>query len=147
MTAPADPLAFEVLNEIGIVAQLAGTRMDRLMPEGLSTAGFFVLNHFARLGGERSPVELARAFQVTKGAMTNTVQRLEAAGLVAVAPDPADGRGKRVSITDAGRAAREDCVGRLGPSLAEVADGVGEAQLAELLPRLRHLRTWLDAHR
>ena len=39
-----------------------------------------VLNHFARLGGEKTPAQLARVFHVTKGAMTNTVGRLDAAG-------------------------------------------------------------------
>jgi DNA-binding MarR family transcriptional regulator len=142
-----DPLAFQVLNEIGIVAQLAGNRMERLMPPGLSMAGFFVLNHFVRLGGERSPLALARAFQVSKGAMTNTVQRLEAAGWVSVSPDPKDGRAKRVAITEAGRAVREACVARLGPSLAEVETGVGQPRLEALLPELRRLRAWLDANR
>lgn len=148
MTAPPDdPLAFQVLNEIGIVQQLASRRMERLLPPGLSMAGFFVLNHFARLGGERSPLALARAFQVTKGAMTNTLQRLEAAGLVAIAPDPSDGRAKRVSITPEGRRVRDACVARLAPSLAEVQAGVGADELSALLPGLRRLRAWLDEHR
>jgi DNA-binding MarR family transcriptional regulator len=147
VTAADDPLPFQVLNEVFIVAQLAGRRFERLLPEGLSMAGFFVLNHFARLGGERTPVELARAFQVTKGAMTNTVQRLEAAGLITVSPDPTDGRAKRVRLTDAGRTLRDDCVARLAPGLAEIADGVGAETLEALLPRLRVLRAWLDANR
>ena len=49
-----------------------------------------MLNHFARLGGVRSPAELAQAFQVSKGAMTNTLQRLEAGRLVKIIPDPAE---------------------------------------------------------
>lgn len=142
-----ESIGFEVLNEVGIIAQLAGNRFERLMPNGLSMAGFSVLNNFVRLGGDRTPAGLASAFQVTRGAMTNTLQRLEAAGLVTVRTDGTDRRVKRVTITDAGRAARDDCIARLGPSLAALAEGVPSAELTAVLPTLRRLRLWLDAHR
>ncbi len=97
-----DPVAFDFFTEIGIIAQLSQSRLQQALPGGLKLSHFTVLNHFARRGGEQSPAELARAFQVTKGAMTNTVQRLAARGLVAVRPDPRDGRAKLVSPTPAG---------------------------------------------
>ena len=76
--------------EISIIDQLISVRLARALPDGLSMAGFGVLVHFARRGGEESPAQLASAFQVTKGAMTNTLQRLEAMGYVRVVPDPGD---------------------------------------------------------
>ena len=105
-----DPLAFQVLNEVGILSQLSANRAARLLAPGLNLSQFSLLNHLSRLGGERSLVQLASAMQVTKAAMTNTVTRLQAKGLLAVQPDPQDGRGKRVSLTPAGLAARQQAV-------------------------------------
>jgi DNA-binding MarR family transcriptional regulator len=47
--------------------------------------------------------ELADAEQVAQPSMTALVGRLEGRGLVRREPDPADRRGVRVAITDAGR--------------------------------------------
>jgi hypothetical protein len=75
-----DPLAFVVLNEITIIAQLARTSTEKALAPDLNAASFSLLNHLARLPGDWSPARLANAFQITKGAITNTVQRLEARG-------------------------------------------------------------------
>ena len=144
---PHDPVGFRLLNEIGIIAQLSSAHFEALLPDGLSMAGFSVLNHFVRLGDERMLVDLARAFQVSKGAMTNTVQRLEARGLVEVRPDATDRRAKRVHITAAGRAMREDCVARLAPTLAALDAGFDRDALSGLLPPLAGLRAWFDGRR
>jgi DNA-binding MarR family transcriptional regulator len=142
-----DPIAFRVFNEIGIIEQLARTRFERVMPEGLTLPQFIVLNHFVRLGGERSPAALAAAMQVTKATMTSTLQRLEAKRLVQIAPDPDDGRAKRVSLTAQGRRLRDQAVAALGPELAWLTTTHGADALADLLPRLVALRTLLDTAR
>jgi DNA-binding MarR family transcriptional regulator len=143
----ADPVHFRVLNEIGIINQLAQTAFERAMPPGMTLAQFIVLNHFVRLGGTKGPAELARAFQVTKATMTSTLQRLVAKELVSVAPDPDDGRGKRVAITPQGRAMRDACIAALGPLLRRLADLWPEADADRLLPQLVALRALLDANR
>jgi DNA-binding MarR family transcriptional regulator len=144
---PADPLVFQLLNEVGIVSQLSGNRAGRLLAPGLNLSQFALLNHFARLGGERSLVQLAGAMQVTKAAMTNTVARLQAKGLLQVRADPADGRGKLVSLTDAGLAARQAAVRQLGQGLAPL-DAVADAgQLQQAVVVLRLLRQWFDQNR
>jgi DNA-binding MarR family transcriptional regulator len=79
--------------------------------------------------------------------MTSTLQRLEAKGLVAVAPDPSDGRSKRVSITDAGRAMRLACIEGLMPEIARVAKVVDPESVVKLLPELSYIRRALDADR
>jgi len=142
-----DPLAFQVLNEIGIIEQLASHRADRLLAPALNLPQFTVLNHFARLGGERSLSQLAVNMQVTKGAMTNTVARLAAKGLLAVKPDPNDGRGKLVSLTDSGRMARDKAVGQFAVGLAPVTRAVSAQEFAQLMPVLRKLREWFDGNR
>ena len=138
---------FEFFNEIGIIEQLARNRFERVMPDGMTLSQFSVLNHFVRLGGEKSPHQLARAFQVTKGTMTNTLQRLEARGCLSVRPDPADGRGKLVTITSEGRVLRDACIAALGPHIAEVERDLGSDGFAVALPWLRELRRYLDTAR
>ena len=142
-----DPVTFTLLTEIGIIEQLLRARLGRALPGGLRIAQFSVLNHLARLGGEKSPAQLARAFQVTKGAMTNTVRRLEAAGWVRVRPDGADGRRKLVSITPEGRAMRDRAAAATAPELEAVTRGVGAERLRAALPVLRDLRILLDRSR
>jgi DNA-binding MarR family transcriptional regulator len=142
-----DPIAFEFFNEIGIIEQLSRNAVERVLPRGITLSQFSVLNNFVRLGGERSPAGLASAFQVTRQTMTNTLQRLEAAGLVTSRPDPADGRAKIITITDAGRAMRQRCIDAQAPLLAELGDLLPEAELAALLPGLRKVRILLDRAR
>lgn len=137
----------QVFTEIGIIDQLARTQLERVLPPGLSEAQFTVLNHFARRGGIESPVQLASAFQVTRGAMTNTLQRLEARGFVTVAGDPADGRRKLVSITPAGLAAHEAGLIAMRPYLERLRAAFADADFAAALPFLRALRAWLDDNR
>ncbi len=142
-----DPLAFQVLNEIGIIAQLSGTRAERMLAPDLNLSQFVVLNHLHRLGGESSLVRLARAMQVTKGAMTNTVTRLNAKSRVAVRPDPSDGRGKLVAITPDGTAARHRAIAILANGTAALDTAIPADELQALLAPLRRLRIWFDTNR
>jgi DNA-binding MarR family transcriptional regulator len=135
-----DPPIFRLLNEIAIIEQLARNRLERVLPDGLLAPHFAVLNHLVRLGDGRSPARIAAAFQVTKSTMTNTLQRLAARGLVALAPDPADGRGKLVRLTEA-------CVRAAVPALDDVAAQLDAASLATVLPALAAVRSALDRNR
>jgi len=139
-----DPIEFQVLNEIGIIDQLVRNRAARLLAPELNLSQFIVLNHFVRLGGKRSLMELASAMQVTKGAMSNTVARLLGERLIAMVPDPQDGRGKIVSLTHAGRSARNREVARLGLGLAGLDAVLSGEEFAHALDRLRKLRVWFD---
>lgn len=142
-----DPITFRVFNEIGIISQLAGTMFERVMPDGMTLAQFSVLNHFARLGGIKSPSELARAFQVTKGTMTSTLHRLEARGYIVIKPDPQDGRGKCVSMTAKGAEARDAAIAALSPLIAKFETHETAASFPTLLPPLMALREFLDNER
>ena len=53
--AAHDPLAFQLLNELGIIDQLAHKRAAKLLGPALKLSQFVVLNYLTRLGGERSP--------------------------------------------------------------------------------------------
>jgi DNA-binding MarR family transcriptional regulator len=144
---PQDPPLFVLLNEVSIIEHLARNRLERVLPDGLRASHFVVLNHLVRLGDGRSLVRIARAVQVERPAMTNTIQKLEARGLVRVGPDPRDGRGKLVFLTPAGRAAREAAVAAATAAIAPIAAGLDAAEIAGALPLLRRLRAALDAAR
>jgi DNA-binding MarR family transcriptional regulator len=142
-----DPPLFALLNEVAIIEHLARNRLERVLPDGLRASHFVVLNHLVRLGDGRSPARIARAVQVERPAMTNTIQKLEAKGLVQVGPDPQDGRAKLVFLTEAGRAARESGVAAAIAAIGPVASTLAEDELRLALPLLRRLRAALDTAR
>jgi DNA-binding MarR family transcriptional regulator len=110
-------------------------------------ASFSLLNHLLSKGGSDSPVRLAQALQVTKGAITAMLKRLEARGLVVLSADPRDGRGKIVSLTPDGLRARNDAVAALDPLLATFLAAFPEPDLAGALPLLKRVRLDLNRRR
>ncbi|MRH19845.1 MarR family winged helix-turn-helix transcriptional regulator [Rhodovulum strictum] len=127
--------------------QLARNRISRALPKGMELSHFSVLNHLAHLNVERSPAQLAAAFHVTRGAMTNTLNRLDWAGHVHIRPDWDDARRKMVSISPSGRAARDAAIQVMTPILAEAVADIGEDRLRAALPVLRMLRQKLEGPR
>ena len=141
----SDPLAFEFFNEIGIIDQLIGTMLTNALPTGMTKAQFTVLNHFVRLGlTEKSPADLASAFQVRRPTITSTLARMENAGLVSIRADPRDARGKLVSLTPAGRDMRERCITALGSIAPALEPIIADTEMQAVLPTLRKLRVGLD---
>ncbi|MBV7409042.1 MULTISPECIES: MarR family winged helix-turn-helix transcriptional regulator [Roseobacteraceae] len=138
---------FEVFNEIGIIEQLSRAILEARLPHGLIAPHFSVLNHLTRVGDGRTPMEMARAFQVPKTSMTHTLKGLEQHGLVEMRPNPDDGRSKRVWLTERGREVRAETIAALGPDFAKLAQGFDVAQLVEMRPVLTALREYLDAAR
>jgi hypothetical protein len=57
-------------NEVGIIAQFAGSLFERRLPPGFLVSHFAVLNCLARLEDGKTPLCRARAFQVPKTTMT-----------------------------------------------------------------------------
>lgn len=142
----SDPTVFVFLNEIGIIDQLATNLMERHLPKGLTRAQFAVLNHFVQRSGAKTPFELARTFQVTKGAMTNTLKKLQAHGFISVRDDPDDGRRKLVTITATGRDTRNASLQMLTPLLGQFSDHFATAELEDTLPMLRDIRSYLGTN-
>lgn len=140
--------AFQALTEIAIIGHLADTALGQALPDGMSVAGFGVLNHFVRRSPDgESPSHLARAFQVTKGAMTYTLQQLEALKYVNIEPDPADARAKIVRLTAKGRRARDIGAESVRPGMVKLLELIGAEEFATALPFLVKLRQVLDAAR
>ena len=138
---------FEVFNEIGIIEQLSRAILEARLPHGLIAPHFTVLNHLCRVADGRTPMDMARAFQVPKTSMTHTLKGLESHGLVELRPNAEDGRSKRVWLTQAGRALRDQVIADLGPEFAKLAQGFDMDRLIAIRPVLSDLRQYLDAAR
>jgi len=116
---------------------------------GIESWEFDVLAALRRAGQpyELSPGALLTRTLVTSGTMTNRIDRLEHRGSVARRPDPSDGRGVLVRLTDDGRAlvdtALEDLLDRERRLLAEL----DPASLASLAGELRRLVAPFDGAR
>ncbi|MFT4220057.1 MAG: MarR family transcriptional regulator [Microbacterium sp.] len=121
--------------------QLMLARVDEtLRPLGLTFARYELLTllSFSRSG--RMPMASASArLQVHPTSVTNTVDRLEASGLVRREPHPTDGRATLVVLTDAGRALSREATAALNAEVFEhpglSADDTNE--LVRLLARMR----------
>jgi|SRR5581483_7173096 len=86
-----------------------GRRLKRMMEETLAerdlTWGEWKLLGVLLHKGppyRASPGKLAEQLDLSSGAMTNRIDRLEEAGLIRRLPDPEDRRGVKVELTDAG---------------------------------------------
>jgi DNA-binding MarR family transcriptional regulator len=139
-----EDMAVALFGELFMADQLARNRISKSLPKGMELSHFGVLNHLARAGEERSPAQLAKSFHVTRGAMTNTLARLEWAGHIHVRPDWDDARRKFVSISPSGRAARDAAVQVIAPMIADVVQALGAERVRSVLPVLRELRTRLE---
>ena len=149
MTDPVKPdrpdaLAAALFSEVFMADQLARNRISRSLPKGMELSHFSVLNHLVHFGEERTPAQLAEAFHVTRGAMSNTLSKLEWAGYSHIRPDWDDARRKKVSISPAGRAARDAALAAFGPVIADIVRDIGQDRVRAVLPVLRELRARLD---
>ena len=140
----ADDIAVALFGELFMADQLARNRISKVLPRGMELSHFSVLNHLARINDERTPAQLAKSFHVTRGAMTNTLTKLEWAGHVHIRPDWEDARQKFVAISPSGRSARESALASVVPLIAEVVQAVGADRVRALLPVLRELRIRLE---
>ena len=145
MTEDTGALAVTLFSEILTADQLLRNRLSKVLPKGMEISHFSVLNHLAFTGQERTPAQLANTFHVTRGAMTNTLSKLEWAGYVHIRPDWDDARRKMVAISPAGRRARDQAISSITPMLNEVVGDLGGDKVRAALPILRELRGKLES--
>lgn len=132
----------EVLSRVSRLAHhLDRQRAAAFARHGVEPWEFDVLAALRRSGAPYvlSAGRLTAETLVTSGTMTNRVDRLAARGLVERRPDPDDGRGVLVGLTEAGRtvveAALAALVDRERTLLADLTPS-DQADLAALLRRL-----------
>ena len=143
MAAVEEHPEVQVFDEISMIEHGVRTVIGRCLPVGLSYPQFEVLNLVVRKGGEQTPAQIAVALQMTPGAITNTLQRLEAMRLISVEPCDADRRKKRVRLTGEGREAYNRSMAAIRPKMEKLREGFTQKEFREVLPFLRALRTWM----
>jgi DNA-binding MarR family transcriptional regulator len=100
-----DLQAMGIIGRIGRFAAIGSRQIAAgLERHGLQIGEFDVLAALWRSGEpyRLTPGQLSRAMMLSSGAMTNRLDRLEAAGLIRREDDPQDRRGIRVALTPAG---------------------------------------------
>ena len=133
-------LAVSLFGEILTLDQLVRARLAKVLPKGMELSHFSVLNQLSHTKIERTPAQIAKSFRVTRGAMTNTLNKLELSGYIHVRPDWDDARQKMVSISPAGIVARNNALTAVTPIINELVSEMGEERLKAFVPILRELR-------
>ena len=133
-------LAVSLFGEILALDQLVRARLAKVLPKGMELSHFSVLNQLSHTKIERTPAQIAKSFRVTRGAITNTLNKLELSGYIHVRPDWDDARRKMVSISPAGIVARNNALTAVTPIINELISEMGEERLKAIVPILRDLR-------
>ncbi|MEK9813987.1 MAG: MarR family transcriptional regulator [Paracoccaceae bacterium] len=133
-------LAVSLFGEILALDQLVRARLAKVLPKGMELSHFSVLNQLSHTKIERTPAQIAKSFRVTRGAITNTLNKLELSGYIHVRPDWDDARRKMVSISPAGIVARNNALAAVTPIINELISEMGEERLKAIVPILRDLR-------
>jgi DNA-binding MarR family transcriptional regulator len=141
---PRDRLDIQVFTEIEIIEHLMRRAVSEHLPPGMAYSHFELLMHLVREGDGQTPAELAQAMMMTKGALTNILQRMAEGRLVLVLADVADKRKKRVRLTRQGIEAHKAVLKALKPQTDRLRDGFTEAEFRQALPFLRALRVFLE---
>jgi DNA-binding MarR family transcriptional regulator len=137
-----EPLTEGIIERIQILAANFNLSMDETLAEfGLERRHYWLL---VRLRGYGPPYrtsagQLANDMRLSSGAMTNRLDRMEAAGLIRRLPDPNDRRGTLVEPTEEGHAAWERAAGTQARREALLSSVLSEAERRQLHDLLRTL--------
>ncbi len=103
----------EILAELSATAQMSRAYAEQLLPKGLSLSTFIVLDHLCENASVASPMRVARALGIPKASLTNTLACLARMKCLTMRPDPRDGRGKQIFLTETGRETRDAALAAL----------------------------------
>jgi DNA-binding MarR family transcriptional regulator len=146
--AEEDLAAMALFGRLGRVAQVAGPLVGRTFARhGLGTGEFDVLAALRRSGEPYTltPTTLARTLMLSPAAMTNRLDRLEAAGRVERRLDPGNRRSMLVTLTDAGRAAVDEVVAEHVANERELLSVLSESDRVRLDVLVRRLLAGLES--
>jgi DNA-binding MarR family transcriptional regulator len=143
MASEGGPEVAEVAAALRVAVGLLRRRLKLTQPiDDLTLPESAALTHLDR-GGPATPSALARIEQISPQSMGATLAGLEARGLVRRELDPADGRRRVVSLTDAGlamlRGKRDARTAQLAEALSAGFSPAELAQLASAAPLLERL--------
>lgn len=137
-----DPEVEGIVDRIGSIQhRMKRAQKATLREHGLTPEEWGVLTKL-RLGNDAcqsSPGELAGDLEISSGAMTSRLDRMEEAGLVRRLPDPDDRRGIVVELTEKGREAWDTSANVQGRREAFFARTLSKAEQKQLNTLLRKL--------
>jgi DNA-binding MarR family transcriptional regulator len=145
------PLDLEVEGIVdrigGINRRIKHALKETLVPYGLTPEDWHVLSslRLRKEGRRSSPGVLARDLELSSGAMTSRLDRLEELGFLRRLPDPDDRRGVVVELTDEGRAAWDAAADVQGRKEAFFASALTAEEQRQLNALLRKLMLALEA--
>jgi DNA-binding MarR family transcriptional regulator len=98
---------------VRVASELGHALLELHARHGIPPGGFDVLAALRRSGKpyELTPTQLYESLLLASGTLTNRLDRLEAKGLIRRKPDPEDGRGHRVQLTERGQTRVEVVLG------------------------------------
>jgi DNA-binding MarR family transcriptional regulator len=131
-----------IVERIHILAHNFNVSSEETLREfGLDRRSFRLLGRLRSFGPpyQRSAGMLADDMQLSSGAMTNRLDRMEKAGLIRRLADPNDRRGTLVEPTDAGHAAWDQTVGTQARREAMIAAVLTDKERGQLHGLLRKL--------
>ena len=137
-----DPEVEGIVDRIGGLDRRFKRAMDETLGEfNLDYAEYKLLGLLSREGEvyRSSPGRLARLMELSSGAMTNRLDRLEEAGLLRRLPDPDDRRGILVELTTEGKRVYEEAIGVQGRKEAFFASALNKAEQKQLNALLRRI--------
>ena len=140
--AGLDRLTEGIVERIDTLSRYFNHTMDTTLAEfGLDRRTHRVLGRLRYQGPpyRLSAGQLAEGMGLSSGAMTNRLDRLEAAGLVRRLPDPDDRRGVLVEPTEAGQAAWDRATDTQARREALIASVLTEDEKEKLHSLLRRL--------
>jgi DNA-binding MarR family transcriptional regulator len=138
-----DPEVEGIVDRIGGLHRRFQRAMDETLDEfNLDYSEYKLLGRLLNKKGEpyrSSPGKLAKMMELSSGAMTNRLDRLEKAGLLRRLPDPDDRRGILVELTPEGKQVYEDAIGVQGRKESLVASALSVPEKKQLNGLLRRM--------
>jgi DNA-binding MarR family transcriptional regulator len=143
-----DPVVEGVVGRLAAINKhISRTFDDTLSRHGINHGEYRLLLRLTTRSDDNQMTagELGRALMLSSGAMTNRIDRLEAAGLVERVRDPRDRRGVLVALTDAGRKTIDGAVTEQAAKEIDVMSTLGAKELSQLNGLLRKVLTSLES--
>ena len=139
----------KVLILVGIINQLATTRLNRVLSElDLPMAQFSLLTHFSHNPQRGWTVtRLAKVMEVNQPAMTKTTQRLLKKGYLSIQQAQSDKRIKNFFVTGSGLQTLSSAWEKLAPDMQDLRSSWQESDVEKLQELLEKLKTQLDDSR